>query len=268
MRRSILCTAILSSWLATMAAPASADEFDDMLKGGPESGKKPSAAAKKPGETLAPGEEADDVIVAERKFFLRRKRFEVGPAIGATLNDQYLRHLAVGATLNYHITEVMAVGLTGLYFFPNRTEVIRDTVRLQSVPLLNKYDLAIVANFSYIPFYGKFAVFNQWVAHWDMYLSAGVGILKNTVLLQPNFLDEGDTHWSLTVDVGMGARIYPTKWISVYAEVRDHFLLMRPEESEDAGCEDGACNFLAGNLMFMAGVSFFFPTAFEYTTAP
>ena len=49
----------------------------------------------------------------------------------------------------------------GLYYFANKSNVIRETVRLQAVPLINAYVGTVALTFHYIPFYGKFAFFTS-----------------------------------------------------------------------------------------------------------
>jgi hypothetical protein len=57
----------------------------------------------------------------QRQRFLKKKRFELQPQAGITVNDPFVRHYVVGAELNYWLTNRMAVGLTGTGFIGNKT---------------------------------------------------------------------------------------------------------------------------------------------------
>ncbi|HEV8320155.1 MAG TPA: outer membrane beta-barrel domain-containing protein [Myxococcota bacterium] len=258
--------AALGFALVMSAVPltARADEVDEILGGGeskPTAAKKPAPAADKKAAGSASAD--DDVIVVERKSFLLDKRLEVGPAIALTLNDPFVQHTGLGVMVDFHLTEALSVGLRGLFFFDNNTEVIRETVRLQSVPLLNRYDWAAALTMHYVPFYGKFSLFRRTVLHFDAYVGGGIGAISTTVLVAPTFIVSGATKIGPTVNVALGARLYLTKFLALYLEVRDWFLLIDPE---DRGGEPHP-PFFAGNMLFTFGATIFLPASFKYTTA-
>src|SRR5438105_1380734 len=43
---------------------------------------------------------------------------------------------------------------------------------------INEYQLAAALAFSYVPVYGKFLMFNQYIFHWDLYVMAGLGLIR------------------------------------------------------------------------------------------
>jgi len=251
--------------LGIAPAVARADDVDDILGGGeskPAGAKKPPPKADTAKADAGKSTEAeDDVIVVERKDFLRQGRIEIGPAVALTLNNPFLQHTGLGLMFDYHLTEALAIGVRGLYFFDNNTDVIRETVRLQSVPLLNRYDWVASLTIHYIPFYGKFAFFGRTVMHFDAYVGAGIGAISTTVLVAPTFVVPGKTDYGPTVDVAIGARLYMTKFLALYCEVRDYFLLIDPE---DRGGMQG--RYFAGNMLFGFGASIFLPSSFKYST--
>ncbi|MBZ5710264.1 outer membrane beta-barrel domain-containing protein [Nannocystis pusilla] len=222
------------------------------------------------------------ITVVQRQRFLKKKRFELQPQVGITVNDPFVRHFTVGAELNYWITNRMAVGLTGTAFIGNKTSRYTN-IRFQESVLLtaNKTLWQASVNFLYNPFYGKIAVFNRALMHWESYIQVGGGAIQTQVIPRYEAIHEPFRHLTGQGNFAIGARFYGPRvdWISVNFGVRTWIYQDKLEPTErgpgpnqlamydDAGvAKENAVKKLAFNVVFFLGLSFYFPTSFQYTT--
>lgn len=212
-----------------------------------------------------------DIVVVVRKPFLKVNRLELLPQWSVTMNDNIIQHIAFGGQVNYYLTDVLAVGLEGQYYIKNLREPF-DLVARQArrLPTVNKYNWSAALDFHYVPVYGKFAVFDQHIVHWETFFTAGVGITQSEVLPRDPAL-QPFTNFLVTPNVGAAMRFFITRWTTVHVGIRDYVFVDkfeatdRMEVSGDAA-RDNADSSLVNNIMFQVGVSFWFPTSFRYTT--
>jgi len=226
------------------------------------------------------------ISVVQRQRMLKKKRFEIAPQLGLTINDPYVRHYTFGADLNYWLTNRMALGLTATGLLGALTPRY-DNIRFQQGLLLtaNKTLWQANVNFTYNPFYGKIAIFNRALLHWELATTIGAGATQTQVI--PRYKALHDPFNTITGGgvLGFVARTYMPNidWISYQAGVR---VWAYPDKLEplgrgpdtdpggrddialdDASAAKDASDFqLAFNVTVFLGVSFFFPTSFEYTT--
>ena len=214
-----------------------------------------------------------DIVVIPRKTFLKRGRVELKPIFSMTINDNLIQHYAVGGEVNYFLTDILSIGVSGLYYFKNVLDSEFATrYHLGRVPSLNKYIYSAGAHFSYVPVYGKFAIFNNQIIHFEGFVSGGFGI-SGTEVIPRDYRNEPFTNAaSLTFLLPeLGARFFLTKWMAVNFSYRNHLVLDKFESSprddrEAAVAKEKADSRLIANMMFNMGVSFFFPMDFKYTT--
>lgn len=212
-----------------------------------------------------------DIMVVVRKPFLKVRRLELLPQWGITMNDNIIRHYTLAGQLNYYLTDVLAVGLEGQLFAHELREPF-DLVARQArrLPTVNQYNWGASFNFHYVPIYGKFAILDKHLVHWETYFTAGVGVTESEVLprdprLQPfkNML--------ITPNVGAAMRFFLTRFLTVNVGIRDYAFIDKfeaPDRNEIAAeaAKENAEGKLINHVMFLAGVSFWFPMSFEYTT--
>ena len=215
-----------------------------------------------------------DIVVVVRKPFLKVRRIEILPQWGVTMNDNIIRHFQFGAQLNYFLTDVLAVGLEGHVYAKDLREPF-DLVARQArrLPTVNKYVWDAALNFHYVPVYGKFAVLDKHIIHWESYFTAGVGVTQSEVLPRdPAFASFKNI--LITPNVGVSMRFFLTKFLTVTVGVRDYVFVDKFEpvgrgvgmfESAESA-KDNADSAFINNVVFQAGLSFWFPTGFEYTT--
>jgi outer membrane beta-barrel protein len=235
------------------------------------------------------GEEAKkqvhaEVYAVQQQYVLRAQRFEIQPYFNFTLNDQFVSHNGPGLALNYYITQVLAIGVDGVWYgglngesdfnFQNRR-----AARI-AVPL-NDYQFSGDLNFTYVPMYGKFAGFGDFIFNYDVFISGGGGIIRT----QPVPVIDPDNRkftWNNLVnfDLGIGVRIFFTRWLAAVLEVRDLMFFDRLENTKvstlPATDPNGPLNqngqvpwldpdtHFTNDVQLQLGISVFLPTSFEY----
>jgi outer membrane beta-barrel protein len=212
-----------------------------------------------------------DIVVVVRKPFLKQRRIEILPTWGITMNDNIIRHYQFNAAINYFLTDVLAIGLEGQYYVKDLREpydlVARQARRL---PTVNKYNYGGALNFHYVPIYGKFAILDEHIIHWETFFTAGVGFTQSEVIPRdPAF--ESFKNFLITPNVGASMRFFVTKWLTVNAGIRDYIFVDQFEavgrteiRADDA--KENADSSLINNVVFQAGIAFWFPMSFDYTT--
>jgi outer membrane beta-barrel protein len=214
-----------------------------------------------------------NIVVLPRKSFLKRMRLEVLPFVGTTVNDQMVQHTVLGGELNFFLTDILAIGVRGMYYFDTvMPDEFWTRYHFGRVPTLNRYIFTITGDFSYVPIYGKFTVFNKKIFQYEIFISGGVGVTRSEVIPR-DFDNEPFQSWALTFPVGIGGRFFFTKWLAAQASFRYYLLVDRFEatgrtkqiaqEAIDAG--ETKTEFIS-NLVFTFGVAVFFPLDFKYTT--
>ena len=215
-----------------------------------------------------------DIVVVMRKPFLKLKRVDLMPFLATTMNDNMIRHYAGGAAIDYYLTDVLAVGVEGQYFAKQFREPF-DLVGRQArrLPTINQYNFAGALNFHYVPVYGKFAVLDKKLVHWEAYFTAGVGVTQTEVVPRdPRF--PGFTNLNITPNVGASMRFFLARWATINLGIRDYIMVDKFEPTDRSPtmnatasqAEANAEGSLINNVMFQLGVSFWIPPTFEYST--
>lgn len=203
-------------------------------------------------ETEKKKEFNDYIVVIQRKPYLRKGRVELMPTFHGSFNDSLAQQLSVGASINYHIAEWIYAGVTGGWqdwrfmsrdatgFTSTYEQVIDATDAIPEVSVIDAFVGGVVG---FIPVYGKLALFNSSIVHWDI----SVGIGGGAIHTRANGLTGGGV---LTV----GERLFLLDWLSISGEVRGYFY---PETlNQSSG--------LFTQWQAGVGVSFWLPTSFEY----
>jgi outer membrane beta-barrel protein len=229
-----------------------------------------------------------EVYAVQQQYVIKAQRFEIQPYFAVTLNDQFVSHDAPGLALNYYITQVLAVGVNGAWYGSLNSDSDfnfqnRRAARI-AVPL-NDYQVSGDLNFTYVPMYGKFAGFGDFIFHYDAYIDGGVGVIRTKPIpvIDP---DNRTFNWNTLVnfDVGIGLRIFFNRWLAAVLEVRD---IMYFEKIENIKVAPGAAvtagtpgynnsplnpatwydpnTHFTNDVQMQVGLSLFLPTSFDYT---
>ena len=218
----------------------------------------------------------EQIYAVQQIYALRVRRFEIQPYWGFTLNDQFVSHPGPGLALNYYITNVLAIGANFNYYRPFNVDSdfngqVRRAARV-GVPL-TEYDWSAALNFTYVPVYGKFSGFGDFIFHYDAYIVAGVGAISTRPIpvIDPdnrNF----DFEPKLAFNAGLGLRIFFTRWFAAILEIRDYIYNEKLENTDfaptEAGRRDESTWFgeskLTNHVQAQVGFSIFLPFSFEY----
>lgn len=238
----------------------------------PELTEKPDTGAAAASKTVSANLSWQDIVVLPRKRFLKGGRVEFSPFTGVSVNDILIRHFVFGLDFNYFLTDALWVGLQGNYYIKNLTEQ-QSLLGLQynRIATLNQYLYGGSLNFGYVPVYGKFALFNKNIVHWEIFISAGVGITKTEIIPRQVGADTFQTN-ALTPNAGIGGRFFLLDWLTVNWAVRDYILLDRYEPANrtaDMSITEVAAaaeQKLVQNIMVYVGVGMYLPTKFQYQT--
>ena len=226
---------------------------------------------------------AEEIYAVQQIYALRLKRFELAPSAAFTLNDPYLKRYGLGLAMNYWFTNVLAIGLNFIWYDwcgerPGCNPLDRGTdivPRIQNqfrlgVPI-NDWQFGLWANFTYVPFYGKFKV-RKTIFQWDSYLIGGVGLMRTQPI--PVFDPEVrsfDWNTNVAFNVGVGLRIFMTRYLTFFTEFRAY---MWPDKFEnervDPGNRNDPSTWLQSGSTFVAntsiqiGITLFLPVKVEY----
>lgn len=248
-----------------------------------------------PGGDITPARHrlSEEIYAVQQISALRNHRLEISPNANFSLNDPFVSHTGFGLTLNYWISNVLAVGLTGVFFqglnAPSDVNLFVGRSTGLVVPI-NEYQLAAAVNFSYVPLYGKFSMFSRFIFHWDLYVSAGVGIMRSRPIaaIDPE-VRTFDWNTSILFDAAVGARVFVSRSVGITLELRN---MIYPEQLENlrttsttpnpllerdpatgnpncAACRRNRSNWLGesaltDNVMLSVGLTIFLPFSFNY----
>jgi outer membrane beta-barrel protein len=210
----------------------------------------------------------DRVKAVQRKGFIKRHRFEVAPLFAATVNDAFYQKIGGGLRLAYHLGDTFAVaarftaydlqaslGPLDIKLRPLRTDNIREgQIAFQSMLLSSQPSRQTMLEGIWSPIYGKAAWLDSRIIHFDLYLTAGVGLVWSSTSFGSVGKPGLGPH--VAADVGGGLRFYPLEWLALEAGLLLTVYPDQPVESVPGTVQ----KILAANI----GVSFFLPPSFEY----
>ena len=221
-------------------------------------------------------EAREEIFAVQQIYALRINRVELSPSYAQTLNDPFVSHAAVALGLNYWWTNVLAIGVNFLWYEGLESESdlnfnVRRSTRL-AVPV-SAYQFGAHLAFTYVPLYGKFAMFNEFIFQWDAYIVGGVGIMRTrpVPVVDPE-IRNFDYDIRVAFNLGVGIRVFVSRWLAVFGEIRNYMYL---EQLEALGVALGEARFnrdtwtqdspaFTSNVTVHLGLTFFFPFEFEY----
>jgi outer membrane beta-barrel protein len=194
----------------------------------------------------------DKVKAVQRKGFLKKGRFELAPVFTATVNDAFYQKIGYGLRGAYNLHDAFAVAVRWTEYEKLRTDNVREgKLAFQSQLVNSDIERQVMLDGVWSPIYGKAAYLAGSIVHFDLYLQAGFGGVWSSTSGPP--LDQG---WHWATDLGGGLRFYPKDWLAFDLGFLATFYPDQPQPLLPATTQ----RVLAANV----GVSFFFPTSFEY----
>ena len=215
----------------------------------------------------------EQMYAVQQIYALRYHRFEIQPAWNFTFNDQFVSHPGPVLGLNFYVTNVLAIGVGGGYYFNNDSKFNAQTRRAARVAVpLTEYQWQGALNFTYVPMYGKFAGFSDFIFHYDAYIVGGVGAISTRpiAVVDP---DNRAFKWGtpkVDFNIGIGLRVFLNRWFAADLEIRDYIFIDKLEntnivvgrEADSATWYDQ--NKLTNAVQAQVGVSIFLPFSWEY----
>jgi outer membrane beta-barrel protein len=249
----------------------SGDVIGDLAGG--ESTDTASSGRDTPGTTQ---EAREEIYAVQQIYALRINRVELTPSYSATLNDPFISHNGIGLGLNYWWTNVLALGVNFIWYEGLESEsdlnfYVRRSTRL-AVPV-NSYQFGAHLAFTYVPIYGKFSMFNEFIFQYDAYIVGGVGLMRTRPIpvIDPE-VRRFDFDIRVAFNLGIGLRVFVTRWLAIYAEIRNYMYLeqlenlevaLGPDRADPATWAQSSPTFV-NNVTAHIGLSIFLPFDFEY----
>jgi len=218
----------------------------------------------------------ESIYAVQQLYVMRARRFEFNPWWNVkSLNDQFVQHTGPGIGINYYITNVLAIGANFRYYSPfNGDSKFNGQVRRAArvaVPL-TEYEWGASLDFSYVFANGKFAGFGDFIFEYDAYVLGGVGALSTRPIA---VIDPDNRNFEykpkLAFDVGIGLRIFFTRWFALNVAVKDYGY---PEKLESLTVHEvnpgdqstwlSKSSSLTQNVELQTGFSIFVPFSFDY----
>lgn len=175
----------------------------------------------------------------------------------------------------------MAVGVNGNFYLglnaPSNFNFQTSRAARVGIPI-TEYAWNANANFTYVPAYGKFAGFGDFIFHYDLYVLGGVGAIAS----RPIAVVDPDNRTfeykpNVSFHVGGGLRIFLNRWFAVVAELSDYIFVEKLENPTIALGRDatGRPNAqdpttwtkdtsFTNNVQAQVGFSVFLPFSWEY----
>lgn len=194
----------------------------------------------------------DRVKAVQRKGFLKKGRLELAPIFAATVNDAFYQKFGYGLRLAYNLHDSFAVALRGTRYAKYRSDNVREgKLAFQSQLLTSDIEQQVMLGGVWSPIYGKASFLQDDIIHFDLYLSAGFGLVWSSTSGPP--LDQG-AH--VATDFGGGVRFYPKEWLAFELGLLATLYPDQPIALLPATVQK----------VFVAnvGVSFFWPFTFDY----
>lgn len=217
----------------------------------------------------------EQMYAVQQIYALRYHRFEVQPAMNFSFNDQFVGHLGPVVALNFYVTNVLAIGINGGYYFNSDSKFNAETRRAARVAVpLTEYLWQAALNFTYVPMYGKFSGFGDFIFSYDAYIVGGVGAIttRPIAVVDP---DNRSFPWGspkVDFNAGLGLRVFFNRWFAGVVELRDYIFLDKLENTSQAMNPADATNSatwygdnkLTNNVQLTLGVAIFLPFSWDY----
>lgn len=192
-----------------------------------------------------------DVSMIQRKFLPKTERFQLYTALGLSTNSPWFINLGGKINFSYNFTENFGIEGSGMFLTSSERDAakeIRENNSLQPERfILTKSHLG--ADLVWTPIYGKIAKLNQDIIPFDMYFSIGGGI-SGTNSVEKNVA----TAHLATGQIFAISKSFAFRW--------DYsWYLYQATPVQDALSTTPTTKSSYNDLVFTAGVSFFFPEA-------
>ncbi|MEK6628965.1 MAG: outer membrane beta-barrel domain-containing protein [Bdellovibrionota bacterium] len=192
-----------------------------------------------------------DISVIQKKFLPKTERFQLYAAGGMTTNSPWFLNIGAKVNLAYHFTESFGIEASGMFLSSSETEAAKEIRANNSLQpdkfVITKYNMLLDLVWS--PIYGKVSNLDSKIIPFDMYFSFGGGL-------------SGTNSQEKTVPtfhIGTGQIFALSKSMAFRWDYSWNLYQATPVV--DAGATSAPAKSNYNDLIFTAGLSFFFPEA-------
>lgn len=192
-----------------------------------------------------------DISVIQKKYLPKTDRFQFFAAGGLTTNSPWFTNLGAKLNLGYHFSESWGLELSGIFLTNSENQSAKDLRTNNNLQpdkfVTTKYNAGL--NIIWSPIYGKLTNLDNKIIPFDMYFSFGGGISDTT----------SQEKTVPTYHIGTGQIFAITKSMAFRWDYSWNFYQATP--MVDATSTAAPSKSTYNDLIFTAGVSFFFPEA-------
>ena len=241
-------------------------------------------------ETLAGTQEARDAIdelqseqgnrnVVQNRFFVKTGRFELAPVLGIVPNNPFVKRFVGGTLMAYHFSE--AIALEGAFMYSpdlggqdlkdlthtlvNIAEQGSGEVNFQQP--LDKMIMGATFAARWAPVYGKINLIGERVLNFDLYGTAGIGMLAvNKYYASYDSASETGTSipdqpvekkTEVPINLGIGLDFFFSNSLALKIDARDYFYVdEKPQYDPDTPQTEKR---LYNNFIASVGFGVYFP---------
>jgi outer membrane beta-barrel protein len=223
-----------------------ADGADDPSPTPPPAAKKEQADVKEMADLvkLSP---FNDVAVIQKRFLPKTKRFEIYGGASGVLNNAFFMGIGGGIKMAYYFSERYGAELSYMIASTSKRQVTKDLEERRVVTSsLVTAESYMGADFKWSPIYGKMSLGQYKIVPFDMYFTAGAGMTGTN----QNTSDA-------TIHLGTGQTFAKSKAMAFRWDLS--WMSWSTTTPASTGIAAGTSS--NSNIVFTAGVSFFFPEA-------
>jgi outer membrane beta-barrel protein len=240
-------------------------------------GAKPARKALK---ELNEGDPKYDVV--QNRFFLKQNRFELSPMAGYVPNNPFAKRYVGGVLAAWHFSEKLAAEGAFLYSPDLGVNDLKDlTHTLVGIAQegsgdvnfqqpVDKMVLGATIAARWAPVYGKINLLGERVLNFDLYGTAGLGLLTINKYyavydndapegVVPTKLDVVEVKPVVPLNLGFGMDFFLSSTVALKIDARNYLYIdSKPDYDPDPGNQVTE-NRLYNNFVASVGVSIFFP---------
>ena len=193
----------------------------------------------------------NDISVIQRKYLPKTGRYQLFLAGGLTTNSPWFLNVGAKVNFGYHFSENFGLELSGMFLSSSENQTakeIRENNSLQPEKfVLTKYNLGLDLIWS--PIFGKIATLDNKIIPFDMYFSLGGGTSGTN----------SEEKTVPTLHVGTGQIFAISKSTAFRWDYGWYYYQATP--AQDVASTTAPLKGEYNDLIFTAGISFFFPEA-------
>ncbi len=189
------------------------------------------------------------INVIQKKIIQNKNKFELFPAFGMSLNDQFIQSFAVSGGLSFHIQETLSLEIFASYipkpYYKDTTKELPKDANL--MPELSAVKYLVDLNIVLSPISGKFSFLDWTILYFEFYVTAGAGFIST------------ENSNTVSANIGIGQKYYLTSWLAFRFEIKDHIYSENYDNILVPNKKSQKSKNITNFVNFYMGFSLFFP---------